>query len=161
VWIESPFDDERGALHFEPESEFTYTCPHLSGYERAVLLQAAAAAKVASEELTAGELGGSRRRELEQLVEQGIRAKNKLVAAYLWQAEYYARSVAKTRRGSRHEIRDLMQEALLGLLWTIDHFDPQSGVGFDNLAGPVMHGAARRSVARRRPRTAEGDSAPA
>jgi DNA-directed RNA polymerase sigma subunit (sigma70/sigma32) len=156
VRVESPFDDDRRALHFEPECRFAYRS--LPGYEKVVLLQTAMEAAAASEELTAGELPEAARHELQRLVERGTRAKSQLAAAHLWHAEYYARRLAASRRGRRHEVDDLMQEALLGLLWTIDNFKPESGVGFDNLVEHMMQRAAMRPLARPRPRAEDANS---
>lgn len=124
-----------------------FTRRSLSERETVALLESVESAAAASKELTAGELGESRREELGQLVERGRCARSRLVAAHLSNAEYHARRFAKTRRGGRPSVEDLTQEALLGLLRAIETFNPQAGYRFGCYAELHMHEAVRRSLA--------------
>ena len=78
----------------------------LTEYETVALLKSTDSARAASKELMAGDLGEARRQELQQRVEQGSRARNRLVAEHLSRAQYHGRRFATMcrppaqRRGS-------------------------------------------------------------
>jgi DNA-directed RNA polymerase sigma subunit (sigma70/sigma32) len=143
VRIESPFVDDRRALHFEALPE--YPERRLSGRETSVLLQAIEAGSVAARKLATTDVDEIGRRDMQQLVERGQHAKESLAAAYLWDAAWYTRCVGRNRR--RLEAEDLMQDALIGLLWAIETFDPESGSPFESHASHRMQWAVRRSIA--------------
>jgi len=131
-----------GPVHFAPEPDFS-GCRHMSERETIALLTAVESAALASRMLKSGKFGEARCQELRQLVERGIRARDELVDARRWHAEYLAR-----RFGRPHEVEDLTQEALLALLRAIMKFDLQAAFRFDRYAEIRMHEAVRHALAR-------------
>jgi DNA-directed RNA polymerase sigma subunit (sigma70/sigma32) len=137
---------ERSPLHFPLKPDYS-KYRHVGEYETVVQLQAVESAAIASRMLKSGKFGEARNHELGQLVERGSRARSDLVNARLWHAESNAR-----RLGRPHEVQDLTQEALLGLLYAFATFDLQAGYRFDAYAELHMYHAVKRSLAADRSR---------
>lgn len=139
--IGNHFTHEHCALHFAQPNP--YECEPLSEREANVLLRTIAAGDAAAAKLATG-WDGPRRADLQRRVERGSRAKDTLASAFLWDAEWHARSCAARRGGS---VDDLRQEVLLGVWWAIETFDPEAGYRFDRQARIGMRRAVMRCLA--------------
>lgn len=76
---------------------------------------------------------------------RGIRARNRMVAANLRLAVSLAGAVQ--RRCSSMDIRDLVQEAAIGLARAAEKFDPKRGYKFSTYAYPWINQALTRGIA--------------
>ncbi len=116
----------------------------LSFEEEQALARAVKAARAARERLAqATDLSPAERAELERLIAEGERARQRLVEAnqgLVWQ-------IARRYADAGMDVEDLVQEGNIGLLHAIEKFDPDLGYRFSTYATWWIRQAIARAVA--------------
>lgn len=114
----------------------------LSREEEAAIAQAMEAGREAGAELSAGRVRGARRRQLEEVVEAGRRAEERLLIAN----QGLVRSIARRYVGSGVPLDDLISEGNLGLMKAAERFDWRRGLKFSTYATWWIRQAILRGI---------------
>jgi RNA polymerase primary sigma factor len=83
-------------------------------------------------------------RELQQLVADGRRARDRMVVAN----RGLVASIARRRCGASDELEDLIQEGTIGLIWAVERYDWKRGLRFSTCARAWIQVAIDRGTSR-------------
>lgn len=142
AWEEEPV--ERGSDPVRTYLREIGRVPLLTKEEEVALAQAMERGKEAAEELRrGGSIPPDRRRELERLVEEGERAREKLTISNL----RLVVSIAKRYMHRGLSFLDLIQEGNMGLMRAVEKFDWRKGYKFSTYATWWIRQAITRAIA--------------
>lgn len=71
---------------------------------------------------------------------KSIELRNKIVEKYLWRVEYIAKAMYPAFKGGEHDLDDLKQFGVFGLIRAVEMFDPTKGFKFITYANIKIHG---------------------
>jgi len=82
---------------------------------------------------------------IQQAMDQGLEAKNKLVTANLRMVQYVVNTYIRNGLGGQYNAGDMMQEGIMALIRAAEKFEPQRGFRFSTYAMYWIRAAVKRS----------------